>query len=255
MRIAVLTRPDLFPAWHGAAVKIVRTVEALAAAGDVVSVVTEDRDQYWRVDAAGWTSVPFGPRFRAFEEAPLLRNQARAARWVARAGYPEEETLLYRSMFDPAWWARVLYVGRQEQVEVWQPEFPGFIVPAWIAKRVLGGRIAVGTHNAEFDRLAQTNDLAPARVSMLRRIEVALLNRADDVVVCSTEDGERLRGAGVTSRRRRWQRAWGRHCPQSGAWRRAMSGCLFTSMAAPCMCLARFRRWSACWTRPVTTSG
>lgn len=198
MRIAVLTRPDLFPAWHGAAVKIVRTVEALAAAGDVVSVVTEDRDQYWRVDAAGWTSVPFGPRFRAFEEAPLLRNQARAARWVARAGYPEEETLLYRSMFDPAWWARVLYVGRQEQVEVWQPEFPGFIVPAWIAKRVLGGRIAVGTHNAEFDRLAQTNDLAPARVSMLRRIEVALLNRADDVVVCSTEDGERLRGAGVT---------------------------------------------------------
>ena len=106
----------------------------------------------------------------------MLRNQARAARWVARAGYPEEETLLYRSMFDPAWWARVLYVGRQEQVEVWQPEFPGFIVPAWIAKRVLGGRIAVGTHNAEFDRLAQTNDLAPARVSMLRRIEVALLN-------------------------------------------------------------------------------
>lgn len=198
MRIAVLTRPDLFPAWHGAAVKIVRTVEALAAHGDVVSVVTEDREQYWRVDSSGWTAVPLGPRFRAAQEWPMLRNQARAARWVRRAGYPEEETLLYRPMFDPAWWARVLYVSHAERVEAWQPEFPGFVVPAWIARAAFGGRITVGTHNAEFDRLAQTNTLADARVRRLKRIEVGLLNRADDVVVCSHQDRERFLAAGVT---------------------------------------------------------
>ncbi len=198
MRIAVLTRPDLFPAWHGAAVKIVRTIDALAARGDVVTVVTEDRDQYWRVDAAGWTAVPFGPRFRAVEEWPVLRNQSRAARWVRRAGFPEEETILYRPMFDPAWWARVLHVSHVERIERWQPEFPGFVVPAWIARAAFGGRIAVGTHNAEFDRLAQTNTLAPARIARLKRLEAALLNRADDVVVCSPRDRERLREAGVT---------------------------------------------------------
>lgn len=198
MRIAVLTRPDLFPAWHGAAVKIVRTVEALAARGDTVSVVTEDRERYWRVDREGWKEVAFSGRFRAIEEWPLLRNQARAARWVERAGYPVEETLLYRPMFDPAWWARVLYVGQAEGIEVWQPEFPGFVVPAWIARSLLGGRITVGTHNAEFDRLAQTNVFTPARVDRLRRMEVLLLNRADDVVACSVEDAGRLRVAGVT---------------------------------------------------------
>ncbi len=197
MRVAVLTRPDLFPAWHGAAVKIVRTVEALAARGDVVSVVTEDRDRYWRVDREGWHDVAFGARFRAMQEWPVLRNQARAARWVARAGYPVEELALYRPMFDPAWWARVLYVGHAEAIDVWQPEFPGFVVPAVLARRVLGGRITVGTHNAEFDRLAQTNSLAPARLKRLRRIEAALLNRADDVVACSMPDAERLREAGV----------------------------------------------------------
>lgn len=197
MRIAVLTRPDLFPAWHGAAVKIVRTVEALAAGGDTVFVVTDDRDQYWRVDGAGWTAVPFGRGFRAVQEAPVLRNQARAARWVQRLGYPEEETLLYRAMVDPAWWARVVYVGRRERIEAWQPEFPGFVVPAWIARSLYGGRIAVGTHNAEFDRLAQTNTLPPLRVAQLRWLEAALLNRADHVVACSTEDAARLRDAGV----------------------------------------------------------
>ncbi|MSP55735.1 MAG: radical SAM protein [Myxococcales bacterium] len=198
MRIAVLTRPDLFPAWHGAAVKIVRTVEALAARGDTVSVVTEDRDRYWRVTNDGWSEVPFGGRFRAVQEWPVLRNQARAARWVARAGYPAEETLLYRPMFDPAWWARVLYVGQAEGIEVWQPEFPGFVVPAWIARSLLGGRITLGTHNAEFHRLAQTNAFTPARVNRLRRLEALLLNRADDVVACSVEDVGRLREAGVT---------------------------------------------------------
>ncbi len=198
MRIAVLTRPDLFPTWHGAAVKIVRTVDALTARGDIVSVVTEDREQYWRVDGNGWTAVPFGRRFRAVQEWPVLRNQARAARWVARAGYPVEETLLYRPLFDPAWWARVLYVAQAEQVESWQPEFPGFVVPAVVARQLFGGRIAVGTHNAEFDRLAQTNTLSAARVARLRRIEVALLNRADDVVACSPDDRERLVGAGVS---------------------------------------------------------
>lgn len=197
MRIAVLTRPDLFPAWHGAAVKIVRTVEALAASGDTVFVITDDRDRYWRVDAAGWTGLAYGPRFRAAQEAPLLRDQARAARWVRRLGYPEEETLLYRAMVDPAWWARVLYVGRRERIEAWQPEFPGFVVPAWIARTLLGGRISVGTHNAEFDRLAQTTALPSGRIARLRWMEATLLNRADDVVVCSAADADRLRDAGV----------------------------------------------------------
>ena len=113
MRVVILTRGDLFPAHHGAAVKIVRTAEALVRAGDDVWVVTDDRDGYWAVSPAGWAEVAYGARFRALEEWPLLRNGARAERWCRRVGYPPEEHFLYRPMFDPAWWARALYVGRR----------------------------------------------------------------------------------------------------------------------------------------------
>ncbi|HND29761.1 MAG TPA: hypothetical protein PLA94_07165, partial [Myxococcota bacterium] len=84
MRVAFLCRPDLFPTQHGAAARIVRSAEALVARGDQVVVLTEDRDAYWRVTPTGWVAVPYGARFRAFLEWPLLRNQARAERWCAR---------------------------------------------------------------------------------------------------------------------------------------------------------------------------
>ena len=47
-RVCILTRGDLFPTNHGAAVKIVRTAEALSRQGGPCTVVTDDRDQYWR---------------------------------------------------------------------------------------------------------------------------------------------------------------------------------------------------------------
>lgn len=201
-RVAVLTRSDLFPAQHGAAVKIVRTVEALAAGGDDVVVLTDDRDTYLRVRVrAPWERVRFGARLRALEELPLLGDEARVARLCARIGWPEAETLLYRPVVDPSWWARALYVGVRERIDVWHAEFPGFAAPALVAARLLGGRVVVGTHNVEYDRLRQTNDLSPARLARLKAIELMLLRLADDVVTCSEEDRARLQATSLPPRR------------------------------------------------------
>ncbi len=201
MRIALLTRGDLFPTWHGAAVKIVRTAEALAQAGDAVFVLTDDRDGYWSVTAHGWRKVPFGTTFRALEEAPLLRNGARAERWCARVGYPPEEHFLYRPVFDPAWWARALYVGLRERIDVYQAEFPGYAAPAWLAARVLGGRTVAVMHNVEFDRLRQMAGLPAAALGRIRAIEVALLRAMDGVVAVSEADRARITEAGVPDAR------------------------------------------------------
>lgn len=138
MRVALLSRPDLFPTQHGAAARIVRSAEALVAQGDTVVVLTEDREHYWRVTPTGWVAVPYSARFRAFLEWPLLRNQQAAESWCRRVGYPPEEFFLYRPIFEPSWWARALYVGLRERIEVYQAEFPGFTVPARVGAAVSG---------------------------------------------------------------------------------------------------------------------
>lgn len=181
--------------------------------GASVWVVTADRDRYWRVrarpegsgagpDAAGWEEIRYGARFRAAEEWPILRSGARAEAICRRIGYPEEELFLYRPLADPAWWARVLYVGRRERIESYQAEFPGFVLPAWIASRLLGGRAVLSAHNVEFDRLRRMKPpaeggISEARLGRIRRVEVAMMRAADAVMALSGPDRGRMTEAGV----------------------------------------------------------
>lgn len=190
----MLTRADLFPTHHGAAVKIVRSAEALHAAGDQVVVLSSDRDAYWRLP---WTRVPYGPRLRALQEWPLLRDQARAHRLLRRWGYPEAEHGLYEAMVDPAWLLRALYVGLRERVDVWHAEFPGFAPVALAAARLLGGRAVLTQHNVEWDRLRQTTDLDAGRLARIRAVEAAILRRMDAVLALSEPDRARMQAMGA----------------------------------------------------------
>ena len=190
--VAIITRGDLFPTNHGAAVKIVRTAEALVRAGDRVVFVSDDRDGYTRMGHEGLERVLFGRRLRAIQEWPVLRNQARLERVLAAIGYPVDEHFLYRPLIDPAWWARVLYVGVRERIDIYQAEFPAYAVPAAVAAKLLGGRSLLVEHNVEHDRLRQ---MAGLSVSVLRRakvIEQVVSRLVDDVVVVSEEDRTRL---------------------------------------------------------------
>lgn len=196
-RVAILSRGDLFPTVHGAAVKIVRTAEALAAAGDHVVLVSDDREAYLRLERGVFVRVPFGARLRALQEAPFLRDQARLERLLLRIGYPLDETFLYRPILDPAWWARVLYVGLRERIDVYQAEFPGYAAPAVLAAKLLGGRSVLVEHNVEHDRLRQMAGLGRAALLRIRGIENALVRAVDDVIVVSEEDRARLGGRGL----------------------------------------------------------
>ena len=205
MRVCILTRGDLFPTDHGAAVKIVRTATHLArATGAPVSVVTDDRDRYLRFDGQGVEQVAYPPRFRAAEEwPPVPRLGELAERLCGRLGYPSEEHFLYRPFFDPAWTMRAIEVGRLEGVDVFQAEFPGYGVPAALAARTLGAlRRARGgaaptssivQHNVEWDRLAEFGH----DVRWIRRAERAALQLVDEVIAVSTDDRDRMAEAGV----------------------------------------------------------
>lgn len=212
MRVCLLTRGDLFPTCHGAAVKIVRTAEALASqTGAPCCVVTDDRDRYLRVDDRGWSEQRYSPRVRAAEEWPGLPALGHLAeRWVQRLGYPHEEIFLYRPLFDPAWVVRALDVGRREGTTVFQAEFPGYGVPAAVAARLLQRvrrmrkargmsagpttvRSSIVQHNVEWDRLEEFGH----DVRWVRRAELCALRMVDDVIAVSTDDRRRMVAAGL----------------------------------------------------------
>ena len=201
MRVCILTRSDLFPTNHGAAVKIVRTAEQLSTqTGQPTFLVTDDRDHYLRFTGTTVTSVPYPPRLRAAEEWPPLPRLSRLAdRLCALVGYPREEHFLYRPIFDPSWWLRAAYVGFAEQIDVFQAEFPGYAVPALVAsrlRRLLSGvsaRASIVQHNVEWDRLEEFGH----RVDRIRAVEQALLRAVDEVIAVSEDDRRRMVAAGL----------------------------------------------------------
>jgi len=201
-RVCILTRGDLFPTNHGAAVKIVRTAEALSRLGGPCSVVTDDRDWYWRFVDGVPEAVPYPARFRAVQEWPPLPRLGRLAeRLCGKLGYPPEEFFLYRPQFDPSWWLRAVAVGVLEQVDVFQAEFPGYGVPAFIAARLVGQgrpeearpRSCIVQHNVEWDRLAEFGH----EVGRIRAMEQWVLGQVDEVIAVSEDDKRRMVAAGT----------------------------------------------------------
>ena len=201
MRVCIVTRGDLLPAHHGAAVKIVRTAEHLARqSGQPCFLVTDDRDHAWRTDGDGLVAVPYPPRVRAAEEWPPIPAMGRGAeRLLARLGYPTEELFLYRALLDPAFWGRALWVGLAHDIDVFQAEFPGYGLAAALAARALSLRrgkkvqSAVVQHNVEWDRLAEFGH----DVRFIRPIEQAVLRLVDHVIAVSRDDQQRMAQAGL----------------------------------------------------------
>lgn len=206
MRVALVTRGDLFPTDHGAAVKIVRTAEQLARVSGAPSfIITDDPDRYLRFDPAGGHAArPYPPRLRAAEEWPPLPALRRLSfRIAARVGYPEDELFLYQPLFDPTWLARCLGLVRAEGIDVLQAEFPGYALPAALAarlaRRLLGRPVqsSLVQHNVEWDRLAEFGH----PVERLRPIEQGLLHLVDHVIAVSADDRRRMVAAGAPADR------------------------------------------------------
>ena len=205
--MAIITRGDLFPAVHGAAVKIVQTARWLSILSNNPSfIVTDDRDHYWVVEKGEFSQRKYPLRSRAAQEWFPVRFSERCARHLCRKiGYPEEEFFLYTPQFDLAWWLRVVAVGLLEDIDVFQAEFPGYGVPAALAahfvnmhRTLKGGVLArsvIVQHNVEWDRLAEFGQ----QVDGVRRQEIQALKLVDDIIAVSVEDKERMSDAGVAA--------------------------------------------------------
>ncbi len=202
MNICIVTRPDLFPTNHGAAVKIVETARAFATLGHGAFVVTQDRNAYTCIDCFGEERRSYPSRFRAMEEWPILSHGERFAQRMCRwVGYPIEEYFLYAAQFDMSWLVRLIAVGLVEHIDVYQAEFPGFGPVAHLASRILSKirktvvRSSIVQHNVEWARLQAYGH----ETSRIRKLETLALRLVDDVIAVSQEDKGMMVEMGVAS--------------------------------------------------------
>jgi glycosyltransferase involved in cell wall biosynthesis len=191
--IVVVSRHDLFPTDHGAAVKIVETARGLSRHGRDVYLVTHDRTQYWRVRNGVLESKRL-PRWLA-----LL---ARPEPWVKLDHYtrdlPESDAFLYQPLSDGSFFWRALWVAAKHDAACLQAEFPAYLEPCRQAADVLGIPAILVEHNVEYERLrAQVPELTSPQYDRFRAIELRLCNAANAVICVSDNDRQRLAADGV----------------------------------------------------------
>ena len=190
--VAIVSRGDLWPARHGAAVKIVRTAWAESFHARAVLLVTDDPRHYCVFRRGRRTTRPFPAALHA-------GRPAAADALLRRAGLPPGDAFLYRPLVSDLLARRLEWLARRHRVGLFQAEFPAFVRPCVDVRGRHGGRVLLVEHNVEFERIAAQNPGLPRTVrTWLRETEVALANQADAVVALSARDRDRLRAAGVT---------------------------------------------------------
>lgn len=191
--VLIVTRKDLFPADHGAAVKIVETARALSRSGRDVGVVSEDR-RYWWLFSGGREHrrrLPFWLRL-------LSPPRALAQLLHLSKELPESNSFLYLPLTDRGFFWHCLYVGSKLKPGFLQAEFPAYAKPCIDAREILDAAVVLVEHNVEYARLqAQVPELNEAQFRNLKAIEIDLCNRADAVVCVSDNDRQRLLDDGV----------------------------------------------------------
>lgn len=197
-RVAVLvTRSDIEPANHGAAVKIQRLAAALSHRLDAVCVVTDDRREYLEWRAGTMTRRPF----------PVwLRWLAAPRKWVILRlllrGFPVSNLFLYYPLADASYTRRALWLGRRHRVVLWQAEFPAYARACLRGRDVFGGYTVLAEHNVEYERIReQLRSLSERQYALLRYIEISLCRACDRVVCVSDRDRETLAAHGVPGER------------------------------------------------------
>jgi glycosyltransferase involved in cell wall biosynthesis len=199
MNVCIISRGDVFPPNHGAAAKIVNTAKYLSRLGDEVVLLTDDIKTYH----------VFSGGVRREEEYPA---------WLARVGFdaqairkrlcgmgvPPEDAFLYQPIFDRNFWARAVWAARRHRFRVIQAEFPGYVMPAYVAKNALVPRrptVVLVEHNVEFLRIPQSSQVDRRGQRNLRRIEKVMIALCDRVVAVSPVDQASLVSAGVPRRK------------------------------------------------------
>jgi len=191
--ILLVTRHDLFPADHGAAVKIVETAKALSRQGRKVGIVSDNRRHWWLFEDGQMRTCRLPLWLR------LLSLPGPFAKLMHLSkDLPESNAFLYLPLSDSSFFWHSLYVGKKINAGILQAEFPAYAKPCIDASPILNAAVVLVEHNVEYNRLqAQLEEMTNSQFETLRAIEVDLCNRSDAVVCVSDNDRQTLLADGV----------------------------------------------------------
>lgn len=191
--VILVSRADIRPANHGAAVKIDRTAWGLSYAVGAVYLLSDDRAVYWEVRRGIFEERRFPGWLQRLGPDP-----ERVRRFLIEMGIPIDDAFLYAPVADWSFILRTLYLALESGARTYQAEFPAYGRATVWARELLGGRALLVEHNVEYQRLAdQVEDLPPHGYAMLRKVELGWCNRSDAVIVVSEADRRRLIDDGV----------------------------------------------------------
>ncbi len=191
--ILIVTRSDIFPADHGAAVKIVETARGLSQHGLKVGIVSDDRRHWWTFENGQkqLCRLPFWLRLLS-----LPRSLTRLLHFSK--DLPESNSFLYLPFTDTSFFWHCLYAAKKLNAGILQAEFPAYAKPCIEAREILNAAVVLVEHNVEYARLkAQVAELSDKQFQNLRAIEIDLCNRSDAVVCVSDNDRQKLLTDGV----------------------------------------------------------
>lgn len=191
--ILIVTRSDLFPDDHGAAVKIVETARALSQHGRKVGIVSDDRKHWWLFENGQKQrcKLPFWLRLAGLPR-PLIRLLHLSK------NLPASNAFLYLPLTDNSFFRHCLYVGKKLNAGILQAEFPAYAKPCIEARDILNAAVVLVEHNVEYMRLkAQVPELSAEQFGNLQAIEIDLCNRSDAVICVSDNDRQQLLNNGV----------------------------------------------------------
>jgi glycosyltransferase involved in cell wall biosynthesis len=193
--VVFVTRGDLFPPDHGAAVRTVESARALARRGIKTGIVTDDRSRWFEITPEGVTGrkYPFWLRLLSLPGpvAKLLHFSK---------DLPYSNSFLYLPLTDGSFYWRTIAASRAIHAGVLQAEFPAYALPCIKARDTLNCSVVLVEHNVEYDRIrAQVEELSDAQYENLKAIEIDLCNRSDAVVCVSDNDRQKLGQDGVNA--------------------------------------------------------
>jgi glycosyltransferase involved in cell wall biosynthesis len=191
--VVMVSRGDLFPADHGAAVKIVETARGLSRNGRPVALVTDDRRFWWQLEDGQLRRrrVPFWVRLLSLPG--ILSKALHYSKDI-----PQSNAFLYLPLTDGSFFWRTLYAGRRVGAAVLQAEFPAYVRPCLPAGRILDAHVVLVQHNVEYARIrAQVPELTEEQYRRYRAIEIDLCNQCAAVICVSDNDRQRLAEDGV----------------------------------------------------------
>ena len=191
--ILMVTRADLFPVDHGAAVKIIRTAEALSRLGRDVWLTTDNRKIYYQFTNGEMQTHRFPLWVRFF----CLPSSVAYVKLI-KQGFPWSNSFLYLPLTDMSYTVRTIYLASRKPVGAYQAEFPAYVKPCRNARALFGGKILLVQHNVEYERIRnQVPELTKKNYQSLKDVELEMCADSDRIVAVSTNDRDKMIADGV----------------------------------------------------------